>query len=149
MRRANVVSGVVLALFGLLMLLVVIPAQIEQGPEGVVSPRLVPNMMMFLVTVLSVVLVLTNYRPPQDQEPEEPIPVSLPELAALVKIAAVFAVSVGLYLLVSPLAAGAALVVGSLVVLGERRPVVIVMMPAALLIGLWLLFYKVLGTAIV
>ena len=46
MRRANIVSGVVLALFGLVMLVAVIPLQIEHGPPDMVSPRLVPNMMM-------------------------------------------------------------------------------------------------------
>lgn len=148
MRRANVVSGVVLALFGLLMLFVVIPAQIEPGPDGIVSPRLVPNMMMILVIALALLLIVTNLRAPAGWMPD-PVPITWSELAALVKIGAVFAVSIGLYLLVSPLAAGAALIVGALVVLGERRPVVIVLMPAALLLVIWVLFYKVLGTAIV
>jgi hypothetical protein len=155
MGRANVVSGVVLTVFGLVMLFAVIPAQIESGPEGFVSPRLVPNMAMILITVLSVLLVITNMRAANMRAGErgtadEPaMPISRSELAALLKLGAVFAVALALYLFVSPLAAGAGLVIGALVALGERRPVVIVLMPAVLLLAIWLLFYKVLGTAIV
>ena len=148
MRRANVLSGVVLALFGLAMLFVVIPWQIEPGPSGMVSPRLVPNMMMTLIVGLAALLVVTNLRAAALDPDEEP-PITRAELAALVKIGAVFALGIGLYLLVSPLVAGVALVVSALLVLGERRPLVIVAMPAGLILSIWLLFYKVLGTAIV
>ena len=70
-------------------------------------------------------------------------------MLAIVKIATVFAVAIALYFWVSPAVSGGALVAGSLIALGERRPWVIVAMPAGLLITVWLLFYKVLGTAIV
>lgn len=150
MRRANVVSGVVLALFGLVMVGVVIPWQIEPGPQGMVSPRLVPTMMMVAVTALSALLVVTNLRADaRDADAGVRSPITFMDLFALLKIGGVFAVALGLYLWLSPLAAGAALVVGALLALGERRPLVIVLMPSAFLLALWFLFYKVLGTAIV
>ncbi len=150
MRRANVVSGVVLAMVGLVMLVAVIPAQIEAGPADMVSPRLVPNLTMILVVALSVVLVVGNLRATDGEASEGAVPViSRSEAAAMLKIGAIFAVALALHLLLSPLAGAAALVVGSLLALGERRPLVVVLMPAALLLGLWLVFYKVLGTAIV
>jgi hypothetical protein len=150
MRRANVVSGVLLAVFGLVMLFVVIPWQIEPGPQGMVSPSLVPNLMMIVITALAVLLAAINWRRGAGgAQTDSPPPISRAELAALLKIGAVFALAVALYLWVSPLAAGAVLIVGALVALGERRLPVIVLMPAALLLALWLLFYKVLGTAIV
>lgn len=149
MRRANVVSGVALALFGLVMLLFVIPAQIDPGPEGIVSPRLVPSMMMILVTALAVLLVVTSRRGTGGGAAEGAPIISRSELAALLELGAVFALALGLHLLVSPLAGGAALVVGALLALGERRPLVLVLMPAGLLLALWLVFYEVLGTAIV
>lgn len=150
MRRANVISGVVLAIFGLVMLVGVIPFQIGHGPQGMMSPRLVPSMMMIVVTGLSLLLVVNNLRSaPGHGEDEATPPISRGELAALLKIGAVFAVAIALYVWVSPLAAGAALVIGALVTLGERRPLVLVAMPAALLIAIWFLFYKVLGTGIV
>lgn len=156
MRRANVISGVVLAVFAMTMLLVVIPWQIEQGPPGMVSPRLVPNMMMIAVTGLALLLVVTNLQPPEGASAGtdagtdlDPPPVTRRELAALLKIGAVFALALVLYEWVSPLAAGIGLVCGALLALGERRPLVLILMPAVLLLLLWALFYKVLGTAIV
>ena len=148
MRRANIVSGMVLAAFGLLTLFVIIPWQIEAGPQDMVSPRLVPNLMMILIVGLSVLLVITNLRAAV-LDPEEEFPIKRGELVALAKIGAIFAVALGLYFVVSPLVAAIVLVVGTLLVLGERRPLVILAMPAGLLLAIWFLFYKILGTAIV
>lgn len=150
MRRANVVSGILLSLIGLAALFVLIPWQIEPGPAGMMSPRLVPTIMMAVVTGLALLLVANNLRPdPDETEEAYAWPITRSEIAGLVKLGAVFALSVALFEWVSPLAAGAALVAGTLLVLGERRPLVIVLMPSALLLALWLLFYKALGTAIV
>ncbi|MCC6008825.1 MAG: tripartite tricarboxylate transporter TctB family protein [Rhodobacteraceae bacterium] len=148
MRQADLVSGVILGLFGLVMLLVVIPAQIEQAPRGFVSPRLVPNMMMIAVTGLSLLLVLkalrgAGYRGGDDAGlfPRHEIMVSL-------RLVLVFALAIALFVWTVPLAAGIALIVGALLALGERRPIVLIVMPAALLLAVWALFYKLLGTAI-
>lgn len=145
MRQANIASGVVLALFGLVMLVVVIPLQIEAGPEGVVAPSLVPNLTMIMVVALSVLLVINNLRAAPDTGPS---PVTRSDIVALLKIGAIFAVSILLYLWVSPLAAGVTLMVSTLLVLGERRPIYIIALPSVLLLAIWFLFYKVLGTAI-
>lgn len=147
MRRANIISGAVLVIFGFVMLLAVIPMQIAPGPEGMMSPRLVPAMMMIVVTGLAALLVVINLGAETGLEPASPV--SRPEVIALMKMGAVFALAIILYLWMSPLAAAAALIVGALLALGERRPFVIVLMPALLLLALWLLFYKVLGTGIV
>lgn len=151
MRRANVVSGVVLAVLGLVMLVAIIPWQIEAGPDDMMSPRLVPAMMMVVVTGLSVMLAIGNLRSPRGEDGAEADapPVSASELMALLRIGAIFAIALALFRFVSPLAAGAALVALSLFSLGERRPAILLLMPAGLLLALWLLFYKVLGTAIV
>ena len=150
MRRANVISGAILAIFGMVVLVVVIPWQIGPGPDGMMSPRLVPGMMMVAVIGLSLLLVINNVRArPDAPQADAPSPISRGEVAALARIAAVFALAIALHLWVSPLAGGAILVAGALWVLGERRPLVIVAMPAALLTALWFLFYKVLGTGIV
>lgn len=145
MRIANLTSGVILILFAAIMLLVVIPAQIEEGPQGMMSPRLLPQMMMGLILGLSVLLVVTNLR---DHATTEPGPFTRAELLAFARIAGVFAVALALFLTLGPLPAGIALIVGALLVLGERRPLVLVLMPMVLIGGTYLLFYRVLGTAI-
>ena len=149
MRRANIVSGLILAVFGLVTLVWIIPWQIEQGPPDIMSPRLLPQMMMGLITGLSVLLVLENWRAARRGDtPATAAPVTRAEFLALLKFAGIFAVALALYHWVAPLAAGAALVLCTLLVLGERRPLILVAMPVAFLFAIWVLFYKVLGSPI-
>ncbi|WP_292058086.1 tripartite tricarboxylate transporter TctB family protein [Martelella sp.] len=147
MRRANIVSGVVLALLGLFALVFIIPKGIGEGPDGMMSPRLVPNMMMIVVVALSAFLAFSNLRAKPTPEDAEPT-ITRGEMLALVRIGAVFLISIALYLLLAPLAGGIFLVAASLLLLGERRPLVIIGMTAGLLMAVWLLFYKLLGTGI-
>ena len=145
MRRANAISGIVLIVVSIMTLLVIIPWQIEDGPAGMMSPRLVPQLTMGAVLVLSILLVVSNLGP---AGPEDVSPFSRDELRALALISAVFAVSIALYFAVGPLAFGIVLVAGTLLVLGERRPLVVAGMPLAMLLLIWAVFYKILGTAI-
>ena len=147
MRTANLASGFILIVFGGAMRLWVIPLQIEEGPDGMMSPRLLPRMMVILIVGLSLLLVLSNLRKSALDEGGSPI--SRGEMLALGKIAAIFAIALILFATTGPLLAGAALVVGALIALGERRPLVLVVMPVALIGGTYLLFYRLLGTAIV
>lgn len=149
MKRADLVSGIILAVFGLFMLTVVIPAQIEPAPDDYVSPRLVPNLAMIVITALALLLAVRNLRAPDGDPSAGKAIFSRPEMIALLKIAVVFAVSLGLFWLGLHLAAGIALIAGTLVLLGERRPLILILMPAGLLLAVWALFYKVLGTPIV
>lgn len=145
MRRANAISGIVLIVVSIMTLLVIIPWQIEDGPAGMMSPRLVPQLTMGAVLVLSILLVVSNLGPAGS---EDVTPFSRDELRALALISAVFAVSIALYFAVGPLAFGIVLVAGTLLVLGERRPLMVAGMPLAMLLLIWAVFYKILGTAI-
>lgn len=90
MKRANIVSRCVMGAFGLLMLLLDIPAQIEPAPDGFVSPRLVPNMTMIL-------MVINTLRTGPDPQ-SDAVTFQRSGLAALMKISIVFAVSLGSFL---------------------------------------------------
>jgi putative tricarboxylic transport membrane protein len=61
----------------------------------------------------------------------------------------VFVIAIASYLLGSAVMAGVVLVSGSLIALEERRIWILILMPAALMFVLWLVFYKLLGTAII
>lgn len=145
MRTANLLSGAALVVFGLLMTFVVIPVQIEEGPAGMISPRLVPQIMLWTITGLALLLVLTNLRAKPN---DDPAPISRAEIIALLKIGAAFAVAIALFFFAGPLWAGIALVAGTLLLLGERRPLVVVAMTAGLLGATWVLFYQILRTPI-
>lgn len=145
MRTANIVSGMVLAVFGLSMIFVILPIQIEEGPPGMVSPRLVPQIMLWVITCLSLLLAASNLRSGRNDEPS---PISKDEVIALVKVAAAFAAALTLYFTAGALWAGVVLVAGTLLLLGERRIHVIVLMTGGILGMTWLLFYQILGTPI-
>ena len=147
MRRADLWSGIVLAIVGIVSIFVLIPWQIAPGPAGYMSPRLVPTMMMVLVTGLALLMILRNIAPRPDEEGA--VIFSRGEALAALRVALVFAVALALYHWATPLIAGIAIVFGGLVALGERRPLVLLAMPGILMLLIWLLFYKLLGTAIV
>ncbi|MEC8667712.1 MAG: tripartite tricarboxylate transporter TctB family protein [Pseudomonadota bacterium] len=142
MRIANLISGAVLVLFGLVMLALAIPAQIEEGPAGMMSPRLVPQMMVWLILGLSLLLIVTNLRASSG----EAGPFTRDEVIAFVRIGGVFVFSLVLFFALGVLAASLALILGALLVLGERRPLVLVLMPLGLIGAAYVLFTHVLGT---
>ena len=145
MRIANLASGVILVLLATCTLVFVIPTQIDEGPAGMMSPRLLPQMMMALILGLSALLIAANWR---DRRGDEPAPFTRAELLASAMIGGVFALSLFLFLALGPLPAAIVLIVGALRVLGERRLVILIGMPLVLIGGTYLLFYRVLGTAI-
>lgn len=146
MRRANLISGFALFLSGAVMLLFVLPAQIEEGPAGMMSPRLVPQLMIGLIMGLSVLLVATNLRDTRDADTAPPF--TRAELKAFAAIMGLFALTLLLFVLAGVLPAVVVLIVGALLILGERRPLILLLMPLCLVGGAYLLFYRVLGTAI-
>lgn len=146
MRIANLMSGVVLIVFSMFMLLWIIPVQIEEGPDEMMSPRLLPIMMIWLILGLSILLIVSNLR--ISSRKLDVSPITLLELLALAKIGGVFAVALSLFLISGPLLAALTLIIGTQVVLGERRPLFIALVPFMLIGGTYLLFYRLLGTAI-
>lgn len=148
MQRTNVISGLILCVIGLITLWVVIPMGIEQGPEGVMSPRLVPNLMMVLVVGLSVLLVVQNWHAARTLKNQAPVMARL-ELISLAKHGVVFAVALLLFHWGSSLGAGLTIILGSLLAFGERRLWMLLLMPTSILFLTWLVFYRVLQTPIV
>ncbi len=147
MRIANLASGVSLIIFGGIMLWLIIPTQIEEAGPGMMSPGLLPQMMVWLIIGLSVLLVATNLSAPASPDAKS-APITRDELIAFLKIGGVFGAALILFVTTGPLLAGTALIVGTLIVLGERRPLVILLMPMGLIGATYLLFYRLLGTAI-
>jgi len=147
MRHANILSGLILGGLALITWWWVIPLGIDQGPEAVMSPRLVPNLTLFFIMGLSAMLVIQNLRAPSD-ESNKAIVISRAELFSLFKHGVVFGLALAMHALGwSPLD-GLMLLLGSLWVLGERRPWLLLLMPTALVLLTWLVFYRLLGSTL-
>ena len=145
MKFVDILSGVGLCAFSLLMLFVIIPWQIEPAPSGYLSPRLIPQLMMGAVAVLAVLQVFNALR---RQNADQGFPIKKSEILALIKIGGVFASAIILYFMETPLGASIVLIAGTMVVLGERRVWLIVSMTGGLIFTAWYLFYQILNTAI-
>ena len=149
MTKSDFISGIALLVFGLVFLVVLIPADIEAGPDGVLAPSLVPNLMVGLIAVLSVILIFKNRKRSSDPDAaENRSPISILEVKAMAWVVVIMAASIGLFLVGGALPAAALLVVGLMLAMGERRPLPLVLTPVLLLFGAYLLFYQLLGTSI-
>lgn len=148
MRTANLISGVVLLVFGLLLLFWLIPWQVEEAFGGEVSPRLLPQICAAGICVLSVILIVTNVRADADPVDAKP-PITWFQARAALIIAVLLAVGIYVFTLAGPIPATLLLLVGVLFAMGERKILPYILIPVVLLTGSYVLFYQILGTAII
>lgn len=149
MRKANLISGVILLIVSLLLLFWIIPWQVEEAFGGEVSPRLLPQICAIGMGVLSVVLICTNFRAPANSDgPAEKPPISWFEMRAMLVIGGLLALGIFLFTTAGPIVASIVLIVGILFAMGERSILPYILIPSVLLVGSWVLFYQILGTAI-
>jgi hypothetical protein len=62
LRRSDIISGIVLALFGLIGIFVIIPNGISISDEYGLNPRIFPLTVMWLGTLVALVLVVQRLR---------------------------------------------------------------------------------------
>lgn len=148
MRNADIVSGTVLFLGSLYMILSGIPGQIDAVEHATISPRTLPYVCAVMVALLSAVLVVSRIRSAATAE-DTGSPLTRGHMLWTGIILGT--ILLGLVLLgpAGPLVASAAVIVILMLALGERRPVCLVALPAGLIFLGWLLFYQILGTAVV
>ena len=124
----------------------------EEAYAGQVSPRLLPQICAVGIGLLSLVLIAGSIRTSvsvQSLPVVDRWPISWFELRAMLVIGGLLAVAIWLFTMIGPIPASIILVCGILFAMGERRILPFVLIPTVLLVGSYLLFYKLLGTAIV
>ena len=149
-KNADLISSTLLLAFGLSLIFFVIPGQIALPDyEVTMSPRLLPYLCAGAISVLSINLIIQRlFKQDEALEADKKGFLSLEEAKALGGITGLFAICIGLFVYVAPVAAGAVLVIGLLALFGERNLVIYVAMTGALLVSTYLIFYQILGTAI-
>jgi len=146
MHKANLISGAALQIFGIALAFVIIPLQIEESTDATISPRLLPQICAWALIFLSALLVVNTVR--HRPVVQQVSPISLAAFWAMVAIVGVFVVGIILFLYTGPLWSSAVLVVVPMLLMGERRPVLLVAIPACLILAAYGLIYQVLGTSI-
>ena len=150
MRKANFIAGIVLLAFSLLLLFWLIPTQVEEVFDGQVSPKLLPQICAIGIGLLSIVLIVTNARAPEGESGDDGgAPITLFEFRAMLVIASMLGLAIFLFTTTGPVVAALVMMTGIMFAMGERRVLPYVLMPAVLLGGSYVLFYKILNTAIV
>lgn len=147
MRATETIAGLALAVFAAVLLVWVIPAEIPRGIAGQLSPRLVPQVAVAGILALGLWIAgaaLFGGRIPAHR----PGPFSRGELSALVALPALVLLALWVLGLGGPLPAGALLVTGAALMMGERNPVALVLLPVGSLALGWLLLYRILGTTV-
>ncbi len=147
MPKSDLIAGIVLLIFGLAMLAVVIPTQTSEGGDATISPALLPQICAVGITGLAVLLVLQAAGRLRRGHPAG-VRVPAAEWWAMLAVLLAIGAAIALFVRVSPAVAATLLIAGPMLYMGERRLWLLVGIPAVLLVGSWLLFYRVLGTAI-
>lgn len=150
MKKANLVSGIVLIISSLIFLIFIIPSQIEEVTDAIFSPRLMPYVCAWIILILSILLVIQNISLlkglsiPEDGRS----PISRPEFRAMLVISGVLSLCIILFKFFGTLISAVVLVVSIMWLMGERRYWIYILLPGGLLVTTYLIFYKILGTTI-
>ena len=73
MRRSDIISGSLLTLFGLAMIFIVVPMQIDSGGDYGLDPKLFPVMVLWLIVSMAVLLVASRVPLPADPPDAAPV----------------------------------------------------------------------------
>jgi len=143
-RTADILIASILICFSAAMLFVVVPVQIPEGFGGSVSPRLVPQAALwgiFALALLILIRAVSGYSTGIDR-------ITRFELLALIAIPALMLGTTWLLPFIGPLGAGALLVSGGGLLMGERNPLILAAQTAGMLLLGYVLIYVILGSSI-
>ena len=144
MPKADLLAGLFLMAFGLLSLFWIIPAQTEQDTGAAVPPALLPQICVIGITLLAAVLTINALRgkTPPGKAPKAK------EWAAMGAILVFILIGGALFTYVHPAVAGVFVTLATMLFMGERRIYLLILLPGILVLSIYLLFYELLGTAI-
>lgn len=72
MKRADIITGSLLVLFGLVTIFVIVPVQIDSGGDYGLDPSFFPLTLLWLVTAMAVLLAATRVPLPPDPSDAAP-----------------------------------------------------------------------------
>ena len=120
MKKANLVSGIVLITSSLIFLIFIIPSQIEEVTEAIFSPRLMPYVCTWIILILSIFLVIQNFSLLKgvSNSEDRPSPISRPEFRAMLVISGVLSLCIVLFKFFGTLISAVVLIVSIMWLMG-------------------------------
>jgi hypothetical protein len=143
MNKAEIAVSAVLALIGLALVIVVIPSQTSPAEDVTLGPAAFPTGCAALIAMLSAIRLFGLIKAGCASDGARREAVQWKTAAA---VGLLIAVSIGIFKLISPLAAALLFLPTCMALMGERRPLVLIATPAVLVSAVYVLFYQVLGT---
>lgn len=144
MLKADLIAGVLLMVFGLALLFWIIPMQTDHNTGAAVTPDLLPNVCALGITILAAILSLNSLRSiTQEEEPPKNS-----EWAAMGAVVVIIMAGAALFEYVHPAVAGFLVTIATMLYMDERRWYLLIGLPGGLVLAIYLLFYELLGTAI-
>jgi len=152
MKKADLVSAGAIVIFGLLLLVVVIPLWVQRHEEGGygLGAQVMPNVTAVIITALGVILLVSRLLtgwgagsaiPANDSES----PISRSNGKYLLLMSLFLAAMTALFAWVGFIAAGPLTIAGAMVAMGERRPLHVVLTSVLSAGVIWLFFWQLLN----
>jgi len=149
MAKNDIVSGLVMFVFGLVMLIYVIPNEIVEGGDYTISPALLPKISAIGITALAAILVAKAGAKLKSGEAEREEPEWRPMRWAPAAVAlTTVAAAVAIFRFIHPAPAVLFLVFTLMIYMGERRWPLLIGLPLVLLGLGYVLFYEILGMVV-
>lgn len=148
MDRADLIGGAGLALLGILMIFIIIPASTEEGMYFGLSPTFFPTLLTTFLTACALGLVAQSFVRMRRQAPSRPVPISGWNLLMFLCAAGLALGGVLVIDWFGMLVGGPALIAALMIFLGERN-ILRIALTATIPVGLvYLLSIHVLGTPV-
>lgn len=139
MRKADIAAACFLIVLGLLMILVIIPAQTEPGEEYGVPPATVPMAATGLVTVMALLLLIKRIR--ERGLDDEPNPIRSRQWLHIGLYTVLLLAGLALIKLLHFIPGGIVFIAGLMIITGQRKPVTITLVsgltPGLVYCALW------------
>ena len=138
MRRADLSAGLILVLFGALMLAWVIPAQTERVEDISLQPAFYPNLAAGALVLFATMLLVTRFVRSADDDGEAPL--ALRNWGNLVLVSAMMLAALAAFDYLGFLAGGIGLVAVLMFYMGVRNVPLLASVSIGTPVAIWLFF---------
>lgn len=141
MRKADIIAAIFLITVGLVMIFIIIPAQTSPGERYGVPPATVPTAAMAVVILMSIILIIQRLVESRRNQDTRPSPMPLRQWLHIGGYTALLSIGLAVIKFLHFVPGGIILLAVLMIISGQRRPVIIVLVavpvPILIYIGLW------------
>lgn len=138
MRRAEIITGIVLLIAALIMIFVVLPSQSEIVEDASIQPSFYPSLALWAMAGFSALMVLLAILRPAI--PNDAGPLQLRNFQTLLLLGAILAAAFVAIVYLGYIAGGVGLVAALMIYMGVSNPILLVSVSGGAPAVIWLFF---------